>query len=321
MGIGETLRVLILGGTSLTGPFLVRRLDGMGHEVTVFHRGEHEAELPEGVRRLRGDWTRPPRELSDIAPDVVVHMWAATVAHAVRFLDLFRTAGRAVVISSGDVYRAYGCLRRAESTPPGPIPIPEDAPLRESRYPYRGATNAPLDNADDYDKVLVEAALRAQSGLPVTILRFPAVYGPNDYHRFQPWLQRMESSQELKIDEGYAGWRWTHGFAEDVAEAVVLAVTHDRAAGRTYNVGEPSTPTCAERLEEWGRIAGWRGQVVPVPAGELPENQRMPYDWSHHLAVDTSRIRAELGYAEVVPRGEGIARTIAWERAAASARP
>jgi len=315
------MRVLILGGTSLTGPFLVRRLHGLGHEVTVFHRGEHETNLPEGVRRLRGDWTRPPRELTAPAPDVVVHMWTATEAHAVRFLELFRAAGRAVVISSGDVYRAYGCLRRAEFGPPGDIPIPEDAPLRESRYPYRGAKNAPLDNADEYDKVLVETALRAQSELPVTIVRYPAVYGPHDYHRFRPWLQKLETSGELKISEGHAGWRWSHGFAEDVAEAVVLAVTNDRAAGRTYNVGEPSTPTWAGRLEEWGRIAGWRGRVVPVAADELPENQRLPYDWSHHMAVDTSRIRAELGYAEVVPREEGIARTIAWERAAAASRP
>ena len=314
------MRVLILGGTSLTGPFLVRRLHGLSHEVTVVNRGQNETELPQGVRRIRADWTRLPRS-PDPPPDVVVQMWAATEAHAIRFLELFRTAGRAVVISSGDVYRAYGRLRRAESGPPGPIPIPEDAPLRESRYPYRGAKGAPIDDADDYDKILVENALRAQSDLPVTILRYPAVYGPNDYHRFGPWLRQMETSQELKIDQGHAAWRWTHGFAEDVAEAVVLGVTDERAAGRTYNVGEREASTWAERLEEWGRIAGWNGRVVPAPAEKFPESQRTPYDWSHHIAVDTTRIREELGYAEVVPREEGIARTIAWERESASARP
>ncbi|HEY2015307.1 MAG TPA: NAD-dependent epimerase/dehydratase family protein, partial [Bryobacteraceae bacterium] len=276
------MRVLILGGTSLTGPFLVRRLHALGHAVTVFHRGEHEAELPEGVRHLHGDLANPPEELREPAPDVVVHMWALTEADAARFLELFGTAaGRAVVISSCDAYRAYGCLRHLESEAPGEIPISEDAPLRESRYPYRGMPHAPIDSVDQYDKVLVESTLRAQSRLPVTILRFPAVYGPNDYHRFAPWLQQMESGPVLRIQDDYARWRWTHGFAEDVAEAVVLAVTDDRAAGRTYNVGEASTPTWAERLEEWGRIAGWEGRVVPVPASELPENQRLGHDWRH----------------------------------------
>jgi len=64
------MRVLIPGGTGLTGPFAVRRFHALGHDVTVFHRGEHEAELPAGVRHVYGDMA--PR---DPSPDVVVHMW------------------------------------------------------------------------------------------------------------------------------------------------------------------------------------------------------------------------------------------------------
>lgn len=309
------MRVLILGGTSLTGPFLVRRLHGWGHEVTVFHRGEHEAELPPGVCHVHGDLANPPRELFGCAPDVVVHMWAMTEAHAGAFLDVFRgAAGRAVVISSCDVYRAYGRLQRLEHGPPDPIPLTEDAPLRESRFPYRKMTRAPIDCVDQYDKILVERAMTAQSELPVTILRFPAVYGPNDMHRFQRWLQPIAKGvAELRIQDDYARWRWTHGFCEDVAEAVALAVTQECAAGRTYNVGEAVTPAWAERIAELGRAAGWQGRVAPAPAADLPEEQQMPHDFAHHLVVDSSRIRAELGYAEVVPREEALARTLAWE--------
>ncbi|HTX34015.1 MAG TPA: NAD-dependent epimerase/dehydratase family protein, partial [Bryobacteraceae bacterium] len=286
------MRVLVLGGTSLTGPFLVRRLKALGHEVSVFHRGEHETELPEGVRHLHGDFHNPPRELRALAPDVVVHMWALTEADALRFVELFRGfAGRAVVISSCDVYAAYGRLQRLESGPPTAIPLAEDAPLRESRYPYRNRTG-PVEIPDQYDKVLVEAALREQSGLPVTILRFPAVYGPHDYHRFRPWVQKLvPGNGEIKLQDDFARWRWTHGFVENVAEAVVLAATRDAAAGRTYNVGEAIAPSWAERLAEWGRVAGWHGRILGVPADALPENERMPQDFSHHLAIDTTRIR------------------------------
>jgi nucleoside-diphosphate-sugar epimerase len=309
------MRVLVMGGTSLTGPFLVRRLDALGHQVTVFHRGEHEAELPPGVAHVHGDFNDPPRDLRAQSPDVVVHMWALTEADAVRFLELFRgAAGRAVVISSGDVYRAYGGLQRLESVPPAGLPLDEDAPLRESRYPYRNRTG-PVEIPDQYDKVLVEQTLREQNDLPVTILRFPAVFGPHDYHRFRPWVQKLvASNNEIKLQDDFARWRWTHGFVEDVAEAVVLATTQTAAAGRTYNVGEAVAPTWAGRLAEWGRVAGWRGRIVPVAADALPENERMAQDFSQHLAIDTTRIRRELGYAEVVPREVGIARTIAWER-------
>jgi nucleoside-diphosphate-sugar epimerase len=312
------MRVLILGGTGLTGPFLVRRLYGLGHEVTVFHRGQHEADVPAGVRHLRGDLAAPPPELRALAPDVVVHMWAMTEAHATAFLETFRgAAGRAVVISSCDVYRAYGKLQRLEQGAPDLIPLSEEAPLRASRYPYRGKP-APLDCADQYDKILVQNILRAQYDLPVTILRFPAVYGPNDYHRLRPWLQPMlQGAAELRLQDTFATWRWTHGFAEDVAESVVLSVVNPKASGRTYNAGERDTPTWTDRLAEFGRSIGWAGRIVPVAAAELPENQQMPHDFSHHLVCDTGRIRAELGYTETVPREEAIARTVAWESAVA----
>jgi nucleoside-diphosphate-sugar epimerase len=292
------MRVLILGGTGLTGPFIVRRLASLGHEVTLFHRGEHKAELPDTVRRIYGSMDDLPRALRDAEADVVIHMWALTERHARVFLDRFRGfAGRAVVISSGDVYRAFGKLKRLEEGPPDPVPLDEEAPLRASRYPEGG----------DYDKVLVEQALLAQSELPVTILRFPAVYGPNDSHRFGQWLRPMlEGVSELKVPEDFAGWRWTHGYAENVAEAAVLTAVNPVASGRIYNAGEAETPTWSERLMELGRAAGWRGRIVP-------ERAAGPLRFEHELVMDTRRIRAELGYREVVEQAVGYRRTVEWE--------
>src|SRR6516164_8748894 len=216
------MRILILGGTTLTGPYVVRRLHSLGHEVTVFHRGDHEAELPAGVRHLHGHLAHPPLGAFDPAPDVVVHMWAMTEMDAEYLVRTFRgIASRAVVISSGDVYRAYGRLTGLEPGPPDPIPLSEDAPLRESRYPYRKMAPAPDHWMTQYDKVLVEQVVMNQTALPTCVLRFPAVLGPGDYRRFRRWLQPMlRGDAELRIQDGWAQWRWTHGFAEDVAQAV-----------------------------------------------------------------------------------------------------
>ena len=70
----------------------------------------------------------------------------------------------------------------------------------------------------------------------------------------------------------------------------------------------------AERLAEFARAAGWSGRIVRVHESELPEADRMPYDFRHHLACDTTRIRTELRYREVVPHEESLARTIELER-------
>ena len=40
------MKVLVIGGTGATGPFVVDGLIKRGYEVTVFHRGVHEIELP-----------------------------------------------------------------------------------------------------------------------------------------------------------------------------------------------------------------------------------------------------------------------------------
>lgn len=311
------MRILILGGTTLTGPYAVRRLHSLGHDVTVFHRGEHEARLPAGVRHLHGDFAHPPRETVHPAPDVVVHMWAMTELDGERFLNTFRkVASRAVVISSGDVYRSYGRLTGVEPGPPDPIPLTEDAPIRESRYPYRNTAPSPDHWMTQYDKVLVEQTPMGQADLPVCILRFPAVVGPQEYRRFQRWLQPMlRGDVELRIQNDWAKWRWTHGFVEDVAEAVVLAVTNPVSAGRIFNVGETHAPTMAERLAEFGRVACWDGRVVEVPPSELNEADRMPYDFAHHIAYDTTRIRNELGYSEVVPHQIALTRILEFEKA------
>ena len=78
-----------------------------------------------------------------------------------------------------------------------------------------------------------------------TVLRLPAVYGPGDYqHRLFAYVKRMDDWRPaVLLGEGMASWRWTHGYVEDMASAIALAVTDERAAERVYNVGEQDPPS------------------------------------------------------------------------------
>src|SRR4051812_43270413 len=49
------LNILILGGTGYIGPYQVREAIARGHRVTVFNRGQHQADLPPSVVYLQGD--------------------------------------------------------------------------------------------------------------------------------------------------------------------------------------------------------------------------------------------------------------------------
>lgn len=315
------MKILVIGGTGgFIGTHAVRRLAAAGHSVTVFHRGRTRAELPPGVRRILGDRQNLADfadEFRRVAPQVVIDMYLRFEREAVAVMQTFRgLAERVVAVSSQDVYRTYGLLWRVEDAAPNVTPIDEDAPLRGVLYPYRGLAKGADDPKYDYDKIPVERAVMNDPELPCTVLRLPATYGPGDgQHRLFEYLKRMDDGRPfILLGEDESRWRWTHGYVENVADALALAATDERAAGRIYNVGEEDAPTRAEWVRSVGRAAGWEGEVVAVPDELLPEHLKSPTGYEHDLFVDTRRIREELGYEERVPRDEALSKTVRWER-------
>lgn len=295
------MRVLVFGGTQFMGPRVVRRLVTLGHDVTIFHRGEHEA-LPE-VRHVHGDRARIPHELE---PELVIDMRCMTEAHAAAAKERFGDV-RYVVLSSGDVYRNYDGLQRHYGGEPDPAPLAEDAPLRERLYPYRHKESKLGDWVRDYDKILVERTL---AGPRTTILRMPAVYGANDaQQRFYDWIDAMLRGDDvIVIDDAMADWHWTRGYAVNCADAIIHAALDERAAGRTYNVGEPAALSDEEWLRLLARIAGWNNRI------ERRTGLGPPLDFRFHLHTDTRRIRDELGWREHVSRAEALASLLRWRR-------
>ncbi len=319
------MRILVIGGTRFIGPQVVRYLNEQGHDITLFHRGQTHAELPLSVKEILGN-RRPlstaASELRKFAPDVVLDLIPFIEQDAREVMDTFTgIAERVVAISSQDVYRAFGRVNRKETGPLDPLPLTEDLALaRKSLSLSWNHSRNPDDSGrwmDDYDKILVERLVMGNPELPGTVLRLPAVYGPGDYqHRLFQFLKRMDDNRPaILLDENVARWRWTHGYVENVAAAIALAVTNKRAIGRIYNVGEPSTPTMAEWVNSIGRIAGWKGRVIALPKDRLPAHLVEEVDTSQDIVVDTTRIRKELGYNEIVNQDEALHRTIAWERA------
>jgi len=276
------MKILMIGGTRFIGAHVVRRLHDAGQQVAVFHRGtsanpilpevEHilapSAEYPiiNLPDRLRQDW------------DVVIHMVAMgkAVAHAAVNAFAGRTS-RLVLISSCDVYRAYGRLTKLEPGPAEPVPLKEDAPLRSVLYPYRGMEEQLGTFARDYDKTLAEKAVQSARDFDWTILRLPKVYGPED-------------NGDLSTIYGFAAvpdWRWTHGHVENVAATITTAATHPKARNEIFNVGEELTPTIGDRLNH-----------LPKRSDQAPEPP--PFDYRQPLVINTTKIRSQLGYVDVL---------------------
>jgi nucleoside-diphosphate-sugar epimerase len=194
-----------------------------------------------------------------------------------------------------------------------PIPLTEDSPLRSQLYPYRGLSEDPF--AHDYDKIPVEQVLMNASNLPATILRLPMVYGACDnWHRLYPYLKRMDDRRPaIILEEKLAHWQGCYGYVENVARAIVLAVNDRRATGRIYNVSE-STITVADLVRAIANIVGWQGKIAILPKSQMLDTWKFEGNFEQHWVTDSTRIRTELGYAEIIDRHEALKQTITWER-------
>src|SRR5439155_3637824 len=253
------------------GRFVVRTLKQQGHSLAVFHRGTTAA--PAGVEVIRGNRNRlsgSARELKRFAPDVVIDFVISSGPHAEELMNIFRGVTRRVVmLSSIDVYRAVGISHGTESGPLQEVPLKEESELRRCLHPYAPESMQLMRKifswvTDDYDKIPGERVLMNDRDLPGTVVRLPMVYGPGaPLHRFYPVVKRIADRQRhIIFPEPLAAWRSPRGYVENVAAAIALAATDERAARRIYNVCEEPSFSELEWALKIAAAMGWDGDCV-----------------------------------------------------------
>jgi nucleoside-diphosphate-sugar epimerase len=317
------MRALLIGGTGFIGRYLTAALSQAGHSVALFHRGI--AAVPGGVDEIKGDRNQLQTSVQAIrrfAPDVVIDLIVGSGPQAEDLMRQLRGITRRVVmLSSIDVYRAIGVMHGTESGPLQELPLTEDSALRRVLHPYP-PENLEVMKAifpwatEDYDKIPAEHAVMDDDEISGTVLRLPMVYGPGDLlHRFYPIVKRiMDGRRHILFPESVAAWRSPRGYVENVAAAIALASTKDRAMGRIYNVCEE--PAFSEL--QWARKIAhqmqWDGEFVTLPVERTPRHLVRPGNAEQHWTASSRRIRSELGYEEPVALEEAIRSTIRWQR-------
>jgi len=316
------VKVMVLGATGFIGPPLMAALAAMGHDpLGVARRGGEGAPFPV-VSLDRSDAAAVAALAERERVEAVVDLLAMTLAGTAPLLAaLAGRVGRYAMASSGDVYRRYGALHRLEPDPDAGGPLTEDAPLRTRLHPYRAEPRRPADDPaawmDDYDKIPIEGAAAAQTGLPAVAVRLPMVFGPGDRQRRFAWAIRplLAKASAIELDAAWAAWRTTYGYVEDVAAGLALAATHPAAQG-AYNLGLAEAPDHLGWAERFAAATGWTGELRTIPRAAVREplrGQLDGLDLALPLVTDTGRTRAELGYDEPTEPSEALARTVADE--------
>ena len=165
---------------------------------------------------------------------------------------------------------------------------------------------------------MLEDAALGDARCATTVIRAPMIFGPDDkQHRFKWAIDAVKRGGLIKLDERAGKWPNSYGYVVDVAEAMVLAALDPRAAGRIYNVGQDFVRNPVQWLLSFAVMLNTPIEVETVPAAEkaLLFERAEASDLRYPLTLDTSRIRQELGFKEVVPEREALLATIAYETA------
>jgi nucleoside-diphosphate-sugar epimerase len=212
--------------------------------------------------------------------------------------------GRWVVISSIDVYRAFGALNNDVET--DPVPLDEESPVRSERYPYRGK----LPDREDYDKLDVEDVYLPRGA---TVLRLPMVYGERDYQLREEFILRRVRAGRERIPIGAGSWLACRAYVRDVGRAVRLALETPQVSG-VFNVCEERTYS----MRMWAQMILDAGQskaeLVRVPDDSLPEDLKLTGTVRQHIAATARKARELFGWTTSDPF-ETLRTTVRWHLA------
>jgi len=307
------VRILITGGAGFIGSCLVRVLVERGRDEVVVldaltyagnlenlagldassrYRFVHgsicdEAAVAEAVEGCHAVINVAAETHVDRSIDVPGVFLDTNVQGPRVLMDAVRArGGRFVQVSTDEV---YGDLEDRE-------PAAEDSPLAPSS-PY-AASKAAAD-------LLVSAYSRTY-GLDAVVTRCGNNYGPRQFpEKLIPLFitNALDDHQLPLYGDGLNVRDWIH--VEDHCAGILAALERGRT-GRVYNISAGFTLTnrdvCRRLLELLGKPESLVRRVTDRPGHD------------RRYALDSTRIRDELGWQPRIPFAEGLAATVDWYR-------
>jgi len=299
----------VTGGAGFIGSHLIDALLDKGWKVvaidnlsTGFRRNVH----PDAELRVMDIRTPDAGALIEqLKPDVVFHLAAqASVSRSVEdpigdaetnvhaTLRLLEAAAKAKV--SRFVFAGTGGALSSEKTK---LPTDEMHTIVPSS-PYAIAKVA---------GELYGSFYHAERRLPFVSMRFANVYGPRQNPHGEAgviaiFTRRMLLGESVRIN---GSGRQTRDFiyVTDAVDALLLAVSHPKAEG-PYHVGTGKEVSVIQMFAMLAKLTGYKKKSTRGPA----DSGGVPF----RSALDSRKIRKELGWKPAMPLAKGLNETVAW---------
>ncbi len=312
------MRVLLTGANGFVGQHLGAHLVQQGHQVVAATRRDHGKLNYTPVRRVVVGKIDPATDWSAALEGVEVIIHLAARVHVMKDqtadpLSAFREVNTA------------GTLRLARQA--------ADAGIKRFVYLSTIKVNGeqttdhafcetdPAAPMDPYALSKWEAeqqllALAANTGLEVSIVRPPLVYGPQVRGNFLRLLGFVARAWPLPLASirnrrSLVGIRNLCGLLE-------VCMQHPAAAGEVFLVADEQDLSTPELLRLLAAAMGRPCRLVPFPTALLASLSKLLGQqaiWARlagSLQVDISKARHTLGWQPAIPVEQGMAETVAW---------
>lgn len=217
------MRILYIGGTGEISASCVKESVKLGHEVSVFNRGQRTETLPESVQIIQGDMQDDVayKKVAQQKFDVICQFFIFEPIQVQRDIDFFSgCTAQYVFISTASAYqKPLDCFE----------PITEETPLNNLYWEY------------SQKKTSMENSLFAAHNdkrLPVTVVRPSHTYRKNfPIPLFDgDWTaKRMLDGKPILIPgDGSSLWTLTH--SDDFAKPFARLLGNDKALGEAFHI-------------------------------------------------------------------------------------
>ncbi len=319
---------LVTGATGFTGRRLVRQLVEGGARVHAIARASSSRAA---LADLPVEW-----HTGDVFDPAVVSAAMRGCTHVFHVAAAYRVAGL-----SDEVYRAVHVtstqlLAEAAAATPGFQRFVHVSTVGVHGHIENPPANEqyPFHPGDIYQQTKAEAELwlrdfAPRRGLPFTVIRPAAIYGPGDLRLLKVFKMAAWPIFPI-LGRGRGLYHLIH--VDDLAAVLILAAGHPAAAGEIFIAGNPEPTTLTCMAHTIATALGRKIRIVHIPAGpvflaaDLCEALCRPFGWRPPLhrrrvafytkdrAFDTTKLRTLLDCRMRYSNEQGLRQTALWYR-------